>query len=144
MSGTKLFGSLLFALALGLARAADPSVMPRPLFRDFMGVNGHTVQFRPKLYQPIASLVRDYHPVEWDLGKDSASTPPFPQARNGVDWKHVYGSWLREGWRVDACLMFESLARERWQDLGPDAPIRWWPASKSATSRASFPTPTIA
>jgi hypothetical protein len=96
-------------------------VLGAPLFRDFMGVNGHTVQFRPALYAPVAKLVRDYHPVEWDLGKESDSAPPFPMARNGVNWESVYGSWNRAGLRVDVCLMFESLPREKWKDLAADA-----------------------
>ncbi len=86
-----------------------------------MGINGHTVQFRPELYAPAARLVRDYHPVEWDLGKDSASVPPFPVARNGVNWDAVYGSWRKLGWRIDACLMFETLPRKEWKDLAADA-----------------------
>ncbi|HVY70441.1 MAG TPA: hypothetical protein VHH73_10965 [Verrucomicrobiae bacterium] len=101
------------------ARAAEPPA--KPLFKDFMGINGHTVQFKPKLYQPVASLVRDYHPVEWDLGKDSDFQTPFPQARNGVDWNQVYGSWRNEGWRVNASLMFESLKRDQWKDLTADS-----------------------
>ena len=86
-----------------------------------MGINGHTVQFRPQLYRPVATLVRDYHPAEWDLGKDSASVPPFPMARNGVDWNRVYGSWRREGWRVDVSVMFESLPRDQWKDLAANS-----------------------
>src|ERR1035437_1711558 len=54
----------------------------RPLMRDFIGINGHTVQFKPDLYRPVGGLVRDYHPVEWDLGKDSAELPGFPLARS--------------------------------------------------------------
>src|SRR5713226_5558700 len=77
---------------------------PSPLFRDFMGVNGHTVQFRPQLYRPIAAQVRDYHPAEWDLGRDSDYVPSFPFARNGVDWSKVYGSWRREGWHTDVSI----------------------------------------
>ena len=96
---------LLLALADLPVHASEPVATPRPLFRDFMGINGHTVQFRPQLYRPVATLVRDYHPAEWDLGKDSSSVPPFPMARNGVDWNHVYGSWRREGWRVDASVV---------------------------------------
>jgi hypothetical protein len=91
-----------------------------PAFGDFMGVNGHTVQFRPDLYRPVASLVRDYHPVEWDLGKDSDFATEFPFARNRVNWETVYGSWRKAGWRVDVCLMFESLAREKWKDIAKD------------------------
>jgi hypothetical protein len=86
-----------------------------------MGINGHTIQFRPKLYLPVARLVRDYHPVEWDLGNDSDFAPPFPYARNGVDWRKVYGSWHETGWRTDVSLMFETLPRERWLKLDADS-----------------------
>ena len=63
----------------------------RPLLKDFIGLNGHTVQFRPELYRPIATLVRDYHPAEWDLGKDSYFVPPFPFAEIG---------WIGAGFMV--------------------------------------------
>lgn len=86
-----------------------------------MGVNGHTVQFKPELYRPVGTLVRDYHPVEWDLGKDSDFVTEFPFARNRVNWETVYGSWKKEGWRIDVCLMFESLGREKWKDVARDA-----------------------
>ncbi len=66
------------------------------LMREFIGINGHTVNFKPELYQPVCRLVRDYHPVEWDLGKNTSELPPFPTAKNGVDWDQVYGSWARE------------------------------------------------
>src|SRR5687768_16947829 len=92
---------VVFLLASNSARAASA-------FRDFMGVNGHTIQFKPELYRPVCSLVRDYHPVEWDLGKDSDFVTEFPFARNRVHWESVYGSWKKAGWRIDVCLMFES------------------------------------
>ena len=112
--------ALLLALAWTTAsRAADP--LARPRMSEFVGINGHTVQFRPKLYRPVAGLVRDYHPVEWDLGKATPVLPPFPQAKNGVDWNQVYGSWRLEHWNIDACLMFESIPRPQWQDIAADA-----------------------
>jgi hypothetical protein len=95
--------------------------MATPPWSEFMGINGHTVQFRPELYAPVANRVRDYHPVEWDLGKESDSIPPFPSARNGVNWQSVYGSWKKRDWTIDACLMFESIPRERWKNLGADS-----------------------
>lgn len=109
-------GSLLGFFSVG-AGAAEP----RPLLHEFVGVNGHTVQFKPKLYQPVARLVRDYHPVEWDLGKKTAELPPFPFAKNRVDWSKVYGSWRAEGWDIDVSLMFESIARTNWADIEADA-----------------------
>ena len=104
-----LFGILLPG-AFPMAPAAEKQ---RPLMRDFIGINGHTVQFKPDLYQPVCSLVRDYHPVSWDLGEDSAVPAPFPQAKNKVDWNQVYGSWKKQNWTIDACLMFESMERDQ-------------------------------
>ncbi|MEO5913198.1 MAG: hypothetical protein ABIS50_03125 [Luteolibacter sp.] len=103
---------------MGALHAAEPV---RPLMRDFIGLNGHTVQFKPELYQPVCRLVRDYHPVAWDLEKQTATLPPFPSAKNKVDWNQVYGSWKSKGWITDACLMFESVDHADWTDLDKDA-----------------------
>jgi len=111
---------LCFAL-LGTRVIPAGADEPRPLMRDFIGINGHTVQFKPELYRPVCGLVRDYHPVEWDLGKDSAELPGFPLAKNGVDWNQVYGSWCVKGWKIDACLMFESLKQTDWENIEADA-----------------------
>jgi hypothetical protein len=92
-----------------------------PLMRDFIGINGHTVVFKPELYRPVCGLVRDYHPVEWDLGKDSAQLPEFPLAKNGVDWNQVYGSWRAKDWNIDVCLQFESVKQADWKNIETDA-----------------------
>ena len=110
----KTFVSLLLG-------AATLHAAPRPLMRDFIGLNGHTVQFKPELYQPIGRLVRDYHPVQWDLGKDTPVLPEFPFAKNRVDWSGVYGSWQKHGWTTNACLMFESIPQAEWRDVEKDA-----------------------
>lgn len=117
----KGFVCLLACFAMGCSEANAAEASAKPLFRDFMGVNGHTVVFTPELYRPVAGLVRDYHPAEWDLGKDSDFTPPFPFARNRVDWSKVYGSWKAAGWRTDVSLMFETLKRDQWKDLAKDS-----------------------
>ncbi len=109
---------LTFLRAGGLC--ADPGEAA-PLMRDFIGINGHTVQFKPELYRPVCGLVRDYHPVEWDLGKNTAELPSFPFAKNRVDWSQVYGSWRAQGWNIDACLMFESVTRADWKNFAADA-----------------------
>jgi len=93
----------------------------RPLLREFIGLNGHTVQFKPELYRPVCRLARDYHPVEWDLGRSTAELPPFPFAKNRVDWSKVYGSWREHGWNISACLMFESIPQTNWANLEADA-----------------------
>jgi hypothetical protein len=97
------------------------STFSPPLIRDFVGINGHTVQFKPELYRPVCGLVRDYHPVEWDLGTDTAELPPFPFARNGVDWSSVYSSWTKKDWRISVSLMFETVNRTNWTELARDA-----------------------
>lgn len=109
------------ALALGVALSHANAGEVRPLMRDFIGLNGHTVQFKPELYQPVARLVRDYHPVEWDLGQQTAELPPFPLAKNRVDWSRVYGSWRAGAWDIDACLMFESVPQTNWANIDADA-----------------------
>jgi serine/threonine-protein kinase ATR len=92
-------------------------VPPKPLMRDFMGLNTHTVQFRPDLYRPVTRLLRNYHPVEWDLGKDPASSDPkLPLALNGVDWSQLYGGWRKAGYRTLASLQFESIEAGPWQN----------------------------
>ena len=108
----------LMVLAVGSLHAAE---VPRPVIRDFIGLNGHTVQFKPDLYQPVCRFVRDYHPVAWDLEKETAEPAPFPFARNKVDWSKVYGSWKDRGWTTDACLMFETIPLAGWNDLEKDA-----------------------
>lgn len=105
-------------LVAALSHAAGK---PRPLLRDFIGLNGHTVQFKPELYAPVAKRVRDYHPLKWDLGDETDFATTFPFARNRVDWSKVYGSWLAAGQRVNACLMFDDLAPTAWKDLPRDA-----------------------
>ena len=92
-------------LTSGRSEAAS---VPRPLLNDFIGINGHTVQFKPELYRSVCRLVRDYHPVEWDLGKETSVPAPLPFAKNRVDWSRVYGSWKEQGWTTDACLMSKS------------------------------------
>jgi hypothetical protein len=112
-----LFCSVLLGTGVFLAGAGET----RPLMRDFIGLNGHTVQFKPELYRPVCGLVRDYHPVEWDLGNDPAELPGFPLAKNGVDWNQVYGSWRAKDWNIDVCLMFESVKRADWENIEADA-----------------------
>ena len=124
----KLFYPGAFIIALNLcftlprfdAFGAN-ALATRPLMRDFIGINGHTVAFKPELYRPVCGLVRDYHPVDWDLGKDSAELPGFPFAKNGVDWNQVYGSWRTNAWNTDVCLMFESIPQADWENIEADA-----------------------
>jgi hypothetical protein len=110
-----------FAGALVLAAPVLAAEKPRPLMRDFIGLNVHTVQFKPQLYAPVTRVVRDYHPINWDFGKDTDYEPKFPRARNGVDWKHLYGGWQRDGYKINACLIFDEIAPDAWKDFSKDA-----------------------
>jgi hypothetical protein len=127
--------ALCFAITFGSAAAGQST---RPSMRDFLGINGHTVVFRPALYSPVCSLVRDYHPVVWDLADHTDVLPALPEAKNRVDWNDVYGSWMKAGFHNDICLMFDSIEPAKWHDLSADASAytaafasRFGPSSKT-------------
>jgi hypothetical protein len=86
-----------------------------------MGLNSHTIQFKPVLYAPVCRAVRDYHPIDWDFGDDTSFVPPFPFARNRVDWGKVYGDWKAGGYEVDVSLMFDNLPAKSWKNLPQDS-----------------------
>ena len=103
------------------AGAQDPAEKAKPLFRDFVGLNTHTVQFKPELYRTVTRLVRDYHGFEWDVGKETDYYPRFPLSRNKVDWEALYGGWKKAGYSTDVCVMFEQAPKDSWVDLERDA-----------------------
>src|SRR5947208_3126192 len=89
---------------------------PRPTMGELMGINGHTVQFKPETYAPVCRRVRDYHPMGWDVAEDPAKATTFPFAANRVDWSQVYGSWTKAGFDVDASIMFDGIKPDAWKD----------------------------
>lgn len=93
----------------------------RPPLRDFIGVNGHTVLFKPELYRPVCQRVRDYHDLEWDIGKDTHSPTLFPMSRNNVNWETLYGSWKKVGYDIDVCIQLNGNPPDKWTDLPRDA-----------------------
>lgn len=110
---------LFMAASVALRGAGAPPV--RPLLREIMGINGHTVQFKPELYKQVCRLARDYHPLAWDIGSETNFAPRFPFARNRVDWEAVYGAWVREGFTVNPCVMFDTVEAKQWLDIPRDA-----------------------
>jgi hypothetical protein len=103
-----------------LLRVSGAAEAERPCFRDFVGLCGHTVQFKPALYRPVCGWVRDYHPVQWDLAEDTTVLPEWPFAKNRVSWEAVYGSWQKEGLKTTACLMVDEMGKD-WKDPERDA-----------------------
>jgi serine/threonine-protein kinase ATR len=122
---------ILVALLVGLLATGSSDVQaqtkkPKPLMRDFMGINAH-LKFKPELYAPTCTVVRNYHNAAWDLNSDSTATPLYPmtlQEIDGakVDWSQVYGSWKAAGYTfIDACIRIESIKKEKWKNLDHDA-----------------------
>ncbi|MBW3625803.1 MAG: hypothetical protein KY468_20615 [Armatimonadetes bacterium] len=103
------------------ASPPKPPVSRKPLFRDFMGLNVHTVQFKPELYRPVTRLLRDYHGMNWDVGDDPSRPTTFPMAHNGVDWGKLYGSWKEAGYRIDVSVMFSGIPQKAWKNVDQDA-----------------------
>ncbi len=78
---------------------------PKPLIKDFMGINGH-FQFKPQLYAKVCRMARNYHNVNWDV-KAPGDELTFPVCPNGVNWvRDVYGKWAAEGFEIDLCVQF--------------------------------------
>ncbi len=93
-----------------------------PLFKDFMGLNVHSVGFKPDLYKPVCRLVRDYHPMSWDLGDDTSNPLDFPHTRNNiVNWLDEYGAWKKTGYDIDVSMQFEQTEPGKWKDMAKDA-----------------------
>lgn len=103
------------------ANHARSESKPKPLFRDFMGLNVHTVLFKPDLYKPVCRLVRDYHGFDWDIGNETNYAPRFPLSRNMVNWEELYGGWKKAGYGIDVSLMFTQTPADKWKDLPRDA-----------------------
>jgi serine/threonine-protein kinase ATR len=120
-----LIASLVVVAAAGAPALASPATAPagpRPTMAEFMGLNVHTVQFKPDLYAPVCRRLRDYHPLRWDVTDgDPARLTAFPMAVNRVDWAALYGSWVKGGFDVDASVMFDDLPAQNWKEAGREA-----------------------
>lgn len=79
----------------------------RPLFKDFMGINGHFT-FKPELYNQVCRLVRNYHNIDWDVNQPGDNYNP-PYTVNGVNWKtDLYARLKNGGFETDICLQLGS------------------------------------
>ena len=113
--------SCILLVAATLTVHAAAAEKARPLMREFMGLNVHTVQFKPELYAPVTQLVRDYHGLDWDTGDKPGNPTVFAKAQNGVDWGQMYGSWRKAGYRINACIIFDNVDPKKWQDIPREA-----------------------
>lgn len=109
---------LMAALSVAVARAETPT----PLMKDFMGINGHTINFKPDLYRPTCELVRDYHNLDWDIGADPSTAARFPKGTpdkdSWIDWLKIYQPWKTAGFRTNVCIQWseKSLPARNWTD----------------------------
>ncbi|CAL1516341.1 hypothetical protein [Chitinophaga sp. MM2321] len=91
--------------APGVGKIKTSPPVARPLFKDFMGINGHYT-FKPELYNQVCRLVRNYHNIDWDVKKLGAPVT-IPESANHVNWKEdVYGPWKKAGFETDICIQF--------------------------------------
>jgi len=132
------------ALTLLALSTVSTLAAEQPLMRDFMGLNVHTVQFKPELYAPVTRVVRNYHPFSWDVGKDTAAPLEFPFAKNRVHWSSLYGGWKKAGYRSHASIMIDDTKPSAWKNLEADAEKygrefakHWGPSSAGALLEAA-------
>ena len=118
MRAALLFPFLILLVGEGISAAQS---RPRPLMKDFIGLNVHTVKFKPELYAPVTRILRNYHPIKWDFGEDTSAATTFPFAANRVNWAQLYGSWKKAGYRTHASLMFDDIAPGAWKSVEHDA-----------------------
>ncbi len=116
-----VFTAMLFSSGIASAVKTQKAATSKPLMQDFMGLCVHTVQFKPELYKPVCRLVRDYHGLNWDVGKDTDFRVQFPFARNRVNWETMYGSWKEAGFQIDACISFSGIEAAAWVNMPRDA-----------------------
>ena len=76
--------------------STSPPGNRKPLFGDFMGLNGHFT-FKLELYRQVGHLVRNYHNLNWDV-KQPGEAITVPVCINQVNWRNdVYGRWQKAG-----------------------------------------------
>lgn len=115
------------AILAGTSPLASPANPPKPLMKDFIGINGHTINFRPELYRPTCELVRDYHNLDWDIGSDPSTPTRFPKGTpdkdSWIDWRKIYEPWKQAGFRTNVCIQWteKHLPAKNWTDPGTQA-----------------------
>lgn len=102
---TQIARFVFLALLVALLPRPALAESEKPLFKDFMAINGHFT-FKPEVYKEVCRRVRNYHNLNWDV-KQPGDAITVPVCVNRVNWKdHVYGRWQKEGFETDICLQF--------------------------------------
>jgi hypothetical protein len=119
---------MVLVVALIVSGAQAQGEKPRPLMKDFMGLNVHSKAFEPGPFRPVCEMVRDYHNLVWDVGKDPATPTRFPkgaaaEGEGWLNWDEEYGSWVAAGFRIDACVQWSmgNLPPSKWTDIPKEA-----------------------
>jgi serine/threonine-protein kinase ATR len=115
------------AAALLLSPHAAGAAEPR--FKDLMGLNvmaganAWSQAYDPNLYAPVTNWIRDYHPLSWDLGNNSANaaTVNFRRSANNADWDKVYTQWKDGAFKINLCVQFDNFAPSSWSNMSGDA-----------------------
>jgi hypothetical protein len=129
LHGKAIGGAMALALAevVGLpAMQAQAAGQSTPVLRDFIGINGHSVAMtsHAQLYTPVTTLVRDYHPMGWDVATTSANTRfPYgaPGTESWLNWRTEYGTWADKGLRTNLDIQFENFGQNAWANRAVDA-----------------------
>lgn len=118
------------ALGTGLlAPAAALHAQDKPLMRGFMGLDVHAAAIEqaghtddaPGLYSSAVHLVRDYHPLSWNLNGGGDATYPTDKW-NWINWSSLYGQWVAAGYEVNPAIQFNNSDLSAWSsDLAGQA-----------------------
>ena len=81
-----------------------------------MGINGHSFQFIPDLYDDVATHARAYHPVYWDVKYDICEPLQLPLTlekitKDGqINWIDTYCYWANYNFTIDLSLEIDYLS----------------------------------
>lgn len=122
-----------------------------------MGVNGHTVQFKPRreLYAKVCRKVHNYR-ASFTMGHGQRDRlyPPLPKPATASIGTMSTDRGRKPGFETDVCVMFNNTPHDSWKDMAKDAeaygvafanafqaprrPRSWSRRSRSATSPGSY------
>lgn len=103
----KLYLLMCLCISVCTVASAADQTHDKPLFKDFIGINGH-YHFKGEVYKQCARLVRNYHNINWDVN-NLGDPITIPVCANKVHWKNnLYGKWKQHGLETSICVQFSS------------------------------------